>query len=149
MQDKISQIEALLKAGKSTREIAKTLKVSLRDIGTVRKTLNIDFASRQRLDRELEESIKMKREIERELDEGIRSKEARERVLDERIAKRQEELTQVTPRYLIQQINLPPNYSDIKFRLHLMATKQLDWLIEQAHKELLNRYYSKLAGTHL
>ena len=144
MQDRISRIETLLREGKSTREIAKALKVSLRDIGTVRKTLNIDFASRERLHRELEESIQAKQKIETQLERRIRRKEAREKELDVRIAERQKELTQVQPRYIIQEIDLRPNYSDIEFRLHLMSINRLEWLADQAQKELTKKICQKL-----
>jgi DNA-directed RNA polymerase specialized sigma subunit len=55
--DKTEEITKRLHQGKTTREIAKELRVSLRDIHQVRKAEEIDFGALQRKENRLKASI--------------------------------------------------------------------------------------------
>jgi len=65
MEDKVARIRKLLNEGKRTREIARELQVSLRDIQKVRKAEDIDFDELERLKKKVQRHERKKQRYER------------------------------------------------------------------------------------
>ncbi len=134
MVSKVDKIKQALEAGKTTREIAVELRVSLRDIGRVRKLLNIDIAAMEREVQDLE------KEFMRLCDEIADKDSEKKRLIQEigalnRQIEEKRSYKQAMP-VAIEAIHIPANDSEVADYLKGLDCERLSWLTEFALKVL-------------
>lgn len=134
MINKAALIRKLLKQGKTTREIAQELRVSLRDIGLVRKQEGIDIGAlvrqRNRLEKNLDDldnSIVQRRSniagLEKQLNDLQRTKIS----LEAAIERKRNEIKQV--QQPVELIYFPQNYGEVERYLETLSLDQLRSLV--------------------
>jgi hypothetical protein len=131
---KFEEIKQALEAGKTTREIAVELRVSLRDIARVRKLLNIDIGAMERAVQDLEKQIT-------ELCQEIDDKDSEKKRLIQEIGTLNRQIEekrsykQAMP-VAIEAIHIPVNDSEVAGYLKGLDCERLSWLTEFALKVL-------------
>ena len=137
MVSKFDEIKHALEAGKTTREIATELRVSLRDIGRVRKHLHIDIGAKER------EAQDLDKEIQRLRKEIADKQSEKNRLIEEigalnREIEKKRSYKQVMP-VPIERIYIPANASEVTDYLRRLDDKRLMWLIDAAMKVVEQR----------
>ena len=149
MINKGTQIRRLLKQGKTTREIASELRVSLRDIHTVREQEGIDIGALERQKTHLEKDIAVfdknitqKKSIIARLKKQINDLGQAETNLEAEIEKKQAELKYV--QQPVEPIYLPQNYDEVRKYLETLSLDQLRSLSQMITDILNKRTVSRL-----
>jgi chromosome segregation ATPase len=132
MVSKFDEIKHALEAGKTTREIAAELRVSLRDIGRVRKHLHIDIGAKER------EAQDLDKEIQR-LSKEIADKQSEKNRLIQEIGALDREIERKrsykeTTVVATEKIYIPANASEVADYLRRLDDKRLTWLMDAAMK---------------
>lgn len=126
--DKVKKIKELIKQGKTTREIARELRVSLRDIHRVRMQEGIDIGALERdRDRLQGELVSRRQEVSRLQQEIQRLREEKQGLEAEIKRRKAEVLKVVTP---IKPIYFPQNFTDIDEYLKNLSDNQLKYLLD-------------------
>jgi chromosome segregation ATPase len=130
MINKASEIRKLLAQGKTTREIASILRLSLRDVHHVRKQLGIDIGA---LDREKERREKDISVLEKRITQGRQSLAQLEKQnsallrqkneLEAEIERKKTEVIHV--KQPVEPIYFPENYSEVRKYLETLRSDQL------------------------
>lgn len=130
MINKASEIKKLLAQGKTTREIASILRLSLRDVHHVRKQLGIDIGA---LDREKERREKDISVLEKRITQGRQALAQLEKQnsallrqkneLEAEIERKKAEVLHV--RQPVESIYFPKNYEEVRKYLETLSSEQL------------------------
>jgi len=128
MVNKIEQIEEMLKAGKSTRAIAKELKVSLRDIAKVRKEMGIDFDALYRREDILNKEIDSLESMEERLKGSVADKKNELSRLEAECDRKRREIALI-PRFIYNDVPLPSNYRSVQAWFRALSHDQLRYVI--------------------
>jgi len=130
MRNKADQIRELLRQDKTTREIAHELKVSLRDIHTVREQEGIDIRAIERLKTRVEkdlvalnDTVAQNRNIIAQQQKQINDLEQKKKNLEAEIGKKQAEIIYV--QQLVEPIYIPKNYGEVEKYLETLSLDQL------------------------
>ena len=130
MINKVTQIRKLLEQGKTTREIAHELRVSLRDIGLVRKQEGIDIGALERKKISVEQdiinldnSIAFKHRVIDQLEQQINDLQRAKMSIEATIQRKQTEVKYV--RQPVKPIYFPQNYDEVKKYLETLSLDQL------------------------
>ena len=132
---KFDQIGEALDAGKTSRQIAKEFKVSLRDVQKVRVERSLDLGAKQREYATLQKAIAVSQkgltalelELQR-LDQQLAVRKRELADLDREIARKKEQrgLTLV----YIEAIHIPSNDSEVRAYLAKLDLERLIWFID-------------------
>jgi len=142
MISKVTQIRKLLRQGWTTREIAHELRVSLRDIGLVRKQEGIDIGAlvrqKTRVEEEiavLDESVAQKKKVIVQLEKQIHDLKRAKADLEAAIETKQSEIKIVHQQ--VEPIYFPQNYAEVR---KYLKTLNLDHLrsLSQMITDILN-----------
>lgn len=137
--DKIEEIRRRLHQGKTTREIAKELRVSLRDIHEVRKAEEIDFGALQRKENRLKASMSEMEKALARLDREMLTKQKSLENIENRISEKQKVLSdlddeiskkrkQVVELPIGRVVLIPQNYYEVDKFLSTLGVEELRWL---------------------
>jgi len=129
MINKADKIRELLRQDKTTREIAHELKVSLRDIHTVREQEGIDIRAIERRKTRVEkdlialnDSVAQNRSIIAQQKKQINDLERKKTNLEAEIEKKQSDIKYV--QQPVEPIYFPQNYNEVKKYLETLSSNQ-------------------------
>ena len=135
MINKASEIRKLLVQGKTTREIARELRVSLRDIHRVREQEGIDIGAleREKERREkdigvLENGITRRRQELAQLEKQNSTLLRQNNELEAEIERKKTEVIQVVQPVMVERIDIPRNREEIREYLETLRTEQLQYI---------------------
>jgi chromosome segregation ATPase len=128
MVNKIEQIKELLNAGKSTRAIAAELHVSLRDIGKVKKSMDIDFDALYRKRDALTQELESLDSMEDRVKSSIADKKNELSRLEAECDRKRREITTI-PRFMYRDVPAPSNYASIQAWFRALSNDQLRYVI--------------------
>jgi len=141
MVTKFDQICEALDAGKSSRQIAKEFKVSLRDVQKVRADCRLDLGAKQREYAALQEAIAgvqksvTARELElQRLDEQLAVRKRKLADLKKEIARKKQQRALALD--YVGAIHIPPNDSEVRAYLAELDLERLKWLEDTAYSIL-------------
>jgi len=135
MVNKTAEIRRLLAQGKTTREIAHELRVSLRDIQRVRQQEGIDIGALERGKRRVERDInvlenritQMRQEL-AQLEKQNSTLLSQKNKLETEIERKKTEVIQVKQPVSVESIYFPRNYMEVPEYLKTLSTEQLQYI---------------------
>ncbi|MBM4447424.1 MAG: hypothetical protein FJ023_08825 [Chloroflexi bacterium] len=135
MIHKTSEIKKLLAEGKTTREIARILRVSLRDIHRVREQEGIDIGAleREKERREkdigvLENRITQGRQELAQLEKRNSTLLRQKRELEAEIERKKTEVIQVVQPVVVERIDIPRNREELREYLETLNSDQMQFI---------------------
>jgi chromosome segregation ATPase len=149
MIDKSAEIRKLLTEGKTSREIARTLRVSLRDVHRVRQQEGIDFGAleREKKDREkdiisIEKKIDQMQHEQAQVENQINTLLRQKHELEAEIERKRTEVVYV--KQPVEPIYFPKNYREVRKYLETLNSDQLRSISQQVLSIMNDRAISIL-----
>ncbi|MFC2050430.1 hypothetical protein ACFLTN_04560 [Chloroflexota bacterium] len=137
MINKTAEIRKLLAQGKTTREIAQELRVSLRDIGRVRQQEGIDIGALEREKRVREKDlgvlnnrITQMRQEQAQLEKRNNTLLRQNNELEAEIKRKKTEVIRIMQPIVVEHINLPRNRAELVEYLNTLSNDQLQYITQ-------------------
>ena len=149
MVTRFDQIGEALDAGKSSRQIAKEFKLSLRDVQKVRADRSLDLGAKQREHANLQKAIAgvqksitaLELELQR-LDEQLAVRKRKLADLNNEIARKRQQRA-LAPVY-VDGIHIPPNDSDVRAYLAKLDLVRLKWFTDTIYSIIKSKQQREL-----
>jgi len=144
MATKFDQICEALDAGKSSRQIAKECKVSLRDVPQVRADRSLDLGAKQREHAALQEAISVVKKRVTALELELQSLDKQLTVRRRKLADLKSEIARKKQRRALAvdyvgAIHIPPNDSEVRAYLARLDLVRLKWFADTLRSTIESR----------